>query len=96
MTTSGPATPPTYRIEVDRRVAKLLGKLDRPVQARLIAAVATLSTDPRSHGVKVLTGHPGLLRIRVGDYRIVYTVEDDRLVVLVVHLGHRSDVHDAL
>nr|WP_246141328.1 type II toxin-antitoxin system RelE/ParE family toxin [Micromonospora olivasterospora] len=43
-----------------------------------------------------MTGHPGLLRIRVGAYRIVYTVRDQELIVLVVHLGHRSDVYDTL
>jgi mRNA interferase RelE/StbE len=91
-----PATAPTYQIEIDRKAAKLLGKLDKPVQARLVAAIATLAVDPRPHGAKALTAHPGLLRIRVGDYRVVYTVHDDRLVVLVVHLGHRSDVYGTL
>ncbi len=96
MTSPGPATPPTYRVEVDRRAAKLLGKLDRPIQARLLTAIAALAADPRPHGVKALTGLPGLLRIRVGDYRVIYTVEDDRLVILVVHLGHRSDIYETL
>lgn len=93
---TAPATPPSYQIEMEKKAVKLLGKLDRPVQARLVAAIATLAADPRPHGVKALTGHPGLLRLRVGDYRVIYTVEDDRLVVLVVHLGHRSDVYDTL
>jgi mRNA interferase RelE/StbE len=43
-----------------------------------------------------LAGHPGLLRIRVGAYRVVYTVRDDVLLVLVLHLGHRRDVYDML
>lgn len=90
-------TPPArrYTIQVDRVAAKLLRKLDRPVQARLVAAIAALALDPRPAGVKALTGHPGLLRIRVGDYRVVYTVDDTILVVLVVHLGHRSGVYDS-
>ncbi len=91
-----PAVSPTYHIEIDRKAAKMLGKLGRPVQARLVATIAALAGDPRPHGVRALTGHPGLLRIRVGDYRVVYTVHDDRLVVLVVHIGHRSDVYDTL
>lgn len=85
-----------YDVQVDRAAGKLLRKLDRPVQARLVAAIATLALDPRPAGVKALTGHPGLLRIRVGDYRVVYTVNDTVLVVLVVHLGHRRSVYDAL
>ncbi|MFJ5664942.1 type II toxin-antitoxin system RelE/ParE family toxin [Micromonospora chalcea] len=81
---------------MDRVAAKLLRKLDRPVQARLVAALASLATEPRPAGVKALAGHPGLLRIRVGDYRIIYTVRDRELIVLVVHLGHRGDVYDTL
>ncbi|WFE57780.1 type II toxin-antitoxin system RelE/ParE family toxin [Micromonospora sp. WMMD712] len=90
-------TPPqVYTVQVDRAAAKRLRKLDRPVQARLLAAIAGLATQPRPTGVRALTGHPGLLRIRSGSYRIVYTVRDEELIVLVVHLGHRSDVYDAL
>jgi mRNA interferase RelE/StbE len=90
-------TPPArYTVVVDRAAAKLLRKLDRPIQARLIAAIAALGIDPRPAGVVALAGHPGLLRVRVGDYRIVYTVDDDVLTVLVVHLGHRRTVYDGL
>jgi len=55
-------TPPSYTVQVDRAAAKLLRKLDRPVQARLVAAVAALATQPRPPGVTALTGHPGLTR----------------------------------
>ncbi|WP_329014485.1 type II toxin-antitoxin system RelE/ParE family toxin [Micromonospora rifamycinica] len=89
-------TIPTYTVHVERAAAKLLRKLDRPVQTRLVAAIAALATQPRPAEVKALTGHPGLLRIRVGSHRIVYTVRDQELIVLVVHLGHRSDVYDTL
>lgn len=82
-----------YQVEVDRAAAKLLRKLDPPVQARLVAAIAALGVDPRPEGCIALTGHPGLLRVRVGDYRIVYAVNDSVLLVLVVHLGHSRDVY---
>lgn len=85
-----------YTIQVDRVAAKLLRKLDRPIQARLVAALATLAADPRPAGMTPLAGHPGLLRIRVGDYRVVYTIDDEILIVLVVHLGHRRNVYDTL
>ncbi|MFI2661102.1 type II toxin-antitoxin system RelE family toxin [Micromonospora carbonacea] len=93
---SAPTPPQVYTVQVDRVAAKLLRNLDRPVQARLLAVIAGLAIQPRPAGVKALTGHPGLLRIRSGSYRIVYTVRDDELIVLVVHLGHRSDVYDVL
>ena len=85
-----------YDVLVDQVAARLLRKLDRPVQARLVAVIATLAHDPRPAGVIALAGHPGLLRVRVGDYRVVYTVDDAALVVLVVHLGHRRDVYKTL
>lgn len=85
-----------YAVEVGPAAAKALRKLDRPVQARLVKAMAALAGTPRPAGLKALTGHPGLLRIRVGDYRIVYTVRDTQLLVIVVHLGHRSGVYGDL
>jgi len=62
-----------------------LRKLDRPMAGRIKAATESLRDDPRPTGAKMLTGMHGVLRIRVaGDYRVLYTVDDDRLVVLVV------------
>ncbi|WP_433687092.1 type II toxin-antitoxin system RelE family toxin [Micromonospora carbonacea] len=90
---SAPTPPQAYTLQVDRAAA---AQLDHPVQARLLAAIAGLATQPRPAGVKALTGHRGLLRIRSGSYRIVYTVRDEELIVLVVHLGHRSDGYDVL
>lgn len=55
--------------------------------------LALLGQDPRPPGARALQGRPGL-RVRVGDHRIVYTVKDDVLVVVVVRLGHRRDVYD--
>jgi len=52
-----------------------------------------LAINPRPKGVKKLTGLDSLYRIRTGDYRIVYQVRDDRLIVLVVRIGHRKDVY---
>lgn len=93
---TGPARQPPYEIQFDAKAAKLLRKLDRHVQSRLVVAIAALGLDPRPQGVKALTGHPGLLRIRVGDYRVVYRIDDGKLIVLVVQLGHRSDIYDLL
>jgi len=53
-----------------------------------------LRAQPRPPGVKALTGQHGWLRIRVGDYRIVYEVRDSELLVLIIQIGHRSQVHD--
>jgi mRNA interferase RelE/StbE len=87
---------PRYDVTYAKAAARALRRLDRPVQRRLLDAIDHLGDDPRPPGTKALQGGGGLLRIRIGDYRVVYAVEDDRLVVLVVTLGHRRDVYRGL
>jgi len=82
-----------YRIELRPAAARALRKLDPQVRRRVQGAIAMLAQDPRPPGARALQGRPGL-RVRVGDYRIIYTVEDDMLLVVVVRLGHRRDVYD--
>ena len=82
-----------YSVELSKRAAKELRKLDRPVQVRIVAALALLRKEPRPSTAKALVGHPGYLRVRVGDYRIVYTVNEGKLLVLVLTLGHRGAIY---
>ncbi|HMJ03303.1 MAG TPA: type II toxin-antitoxin system RelE/ParE family toxin [Conexibacter sp.] len=83
----------TYRIELRPAAVRALKKLDPPVRRRLQGAIALLAEDPRPPAARALRGRPGL-RVRVGDYRLVYTVVDDVLLVVVVTVGHRRDVYD--
>lgn len=87
---------PTYTVQLLPRARRALRQLDRPVQRRIVAALDALATNPRPPDVKALTGQPGELRVRTGDYRIVYEIQDDQLLVLVVRLGHRRDVYRGL
>lgn len=82
-----------YRIELRPAAGRALRKLDPPVRHRLQGVIALLAQDPRPPAARALKGRPGL-RVRVGDYRIIYTVNDDVLLVVVVTLGHRRDVYD--
>lgn len=82
----------SYEIEVRPAALRALKKVDRQNQARIRGAIALLSADPRPPGAKALRGRDAL-RIRVGDYRIIYTVQDDRLLIVVVTLGHRREVY---
>ncbi len=82
-----------YRIELRPAAVRALRKLDPPIRQRLQGAIALLAHDPRPPAARTLQGRPGL-RVRVGDYRIIYTVADDVLLVVVVTLGHRRDVYD--
>jgi len=63
------------------------------VQKRLVKRMKTLQHDPRPQGVKKLAGEENLYRIREGDYRIIYTIHDKELIVLVVKIGDRKDVY---
>jgi len=82
-----------YKVELRPSARKELLKLPRQDQIRLVRSMDALAIDPRPRGVKKLTGIEDLYRIRVGDYRIVYQIQDDRLIVLVVRIRHRKDVY---
>lgn len=82
-----------YRIEVRPAAVRALKRLDPPVRRRLQGAIALLAEDPRPPAARTLQGRDAL-RVRVGDYRIIYTVQDDVLLVVVVTLGHRREVYD--
>ena len=83
-----------YDLEFAPRAIRSLGKLDRSVAERIRAAAEALRDEPRPAGARMLTGMHGVWRIRVArDYRIVYTLDDDRLVVLVVDAGHRREIY---
>jgi mRNA interferase RelE/StbE len=84
----------TYKIEWLPAAARQLRKLEKPIQKRLVLAVARLGTEPRPPGIKALTGRPGALRLRVGDWRVVYEIHDSRLVVQVVAVAHRREIYD--
>jgi mRNA interferase RelE/StbE len=82
-----------YRVEVTPRAARELGAVPEKDRRRLVARIDALAEEPYPPGVKKLASSEGLLRIRVGDYRIVYLVEAERLIVLVVRVGHRREVY---
>lgn len=82
-----------YRIELRPAALKALRKVDPQDRRRIQGAIALLGEDPRPPGAKTLQGRDGL-RVRVGNYRIIYTVQDDVLLVVVVTVGHRKDVYD--
>ena len=88
-------TDPAGRYALTFRPAALraLRKLDRQIAERIKAATEALRDDPRPSGAKMLTGSHGLWRIRIGDYRVVYTVDDQQRLVRVAAAGHRRDVY---
>ncbi|MHB1173351.1 MAG: type II toxin-antitoxin system RelE family toxin [Lacisediminihabitans sp.] len=85
-----------FAVEYDPKALKELTTLDKPVARRVIKAIDALSADPRPSGTRLLVGHPNLWRIRVGEYRVVYTIKDAELVVLALRVAHRSSVYRSL
>ena len=83
----------THRVELRPAAVRALKQVDLQDRDRIRGAIALLGEDPRPPGAKALQGCPGL-RVRIGDYRIIYTVDDDILVVAVITLGHRRNLYD--
>ena len=83
-----------YRVLLRPPAQKFLRKLrDKTLAARLVEAMRGLANNPRPPGCDKLAGLDDLYRIRVGDYRIVYQIQDAVLLVLVVKIGHRREVY---
>jgi len=83
-----------YTIQITPAAERQLGKLSTVARRRVAVAIDQLAGDPRPPGVRALQGGFGGLRIRVGDYRVLYEVDDKAALVLVVRVGHRRDVYD--
>ena len=82
-----------YEVRIARRAIKAIAKLPRKEQLRVRAAIDLLAEEPRPPGCVALSGEDSVYRVRVGDYRILYEVIDEHLVIQVVRVGHRRDVY---
>ncbi|HXZ26738.1 MAG TPA: type II toxin-antitoxin system RelE/ParE family toxin [Terriglobales bacterium] len=82
-----------YSIAFRPAALRSLESLPRPLQERIWTAIGALADAPYPPGAKKLKGPERYWRIRVGDYRVVYDVQHERLVVLVVRVGHRREVY---
>ena len=82
-----------YRLEFTPAAKRQLDAIPHTAFHRIQARLLSLAGNPRPHGVEMLAGHERFLRLRVGDYRVVYRVDDEEFVVLVAKVGHRRDVY---
>lgn len=83
----------SYRVEFAPSAAISLRKLDVTIQRRLLDKADWLAIHPRGHGVEKLTGREDLHRIRVGDYRMIFAIDDDQRIVTVAVIGHRREAY---
>ena len=81
-----------YTVYIERYAQKQILKLDRKVIPIIKSAIEGLADNPRPVGYKKLKGEDAY-RIRVGDYRVIYEIDDDRIIVVVVSVGHRKDIY---
>jgi mRNA interferase RelE/StbE len=85
----------TYRVEFRPAAARELRKLDRSARDRISKVISLLAEEPRPPAAKMLTGDdaPRLWRVRTGDYRVIYCIEDDVLLVLIINVRHRREAY---
>ncbi|HZE83476.1 MAG TPA: type II toxin-antitoxin system RelE/ParE family toxin [Puia sp.] len=82
-----------YQVVIEKQAQKQLVKISPPDYTKVVAALKELASNPRPHGYKKLKGRPGY-RVRIGDYRIIYSIQDDILTVFILTIGHRREVYD--
>jgi len=81
-----------YAVFIERYAQKQIEKLDKKIIPIIKVAISGLAQNPRPHGYKKLKGEEAY-RIRVGDYRIIYEIEEDKIIVTVVSVGHRKNIY---
>lgn len=82
-----------YTVIVERQVDKVLRRLPKDVLRRVDRVLLSLADEPRPAGCRKLKGYDSLYRLRIGDWRLIYAVEDDILAVLVVELAPRGQIY---
>jgi mRNA interferase RelE/StbE len=85
----------SYRIDFNKESLKTLSKLNKSMAARIVLAIEDVATNPyESAQTKKMKGYSGdFYRLRVGDYRIIYEIIKDRLLIVIVRIGPRGDVY---
>jgi mRNA interferase RelE/StbE len=81
-----------YTVLIERYALKQIMKLDKKIIPVIKAAIFDLSDNPRPFGYKKLKGEDAY-RIRVGDYRVIYEIDDGKIIITVVSVGHRKDIY---
>jgi mRNA interferase RelE/StbE len=81
-----------YRVRIEKQASKALEKLDTVTQNRIVEVIRSLADNPRPPGSRKMKNREGW-RVRIGDYRVIYGINDERSVVSVAKIGHRREVY---
>ena len=82
-----------YKLLIEKHVEKQLAKISEPIYSQIKSAINELAINPRPHGYLKLKGRNGY-RIKQGNYRIIYDINDQILTVYILEAGHRKDIYD--
>ena len=83
----------THQVKLAPAAARQVRKFDPQARRRIQAAIELLAAEPRPPSATQLVGGAGEWRVRTGDYRIIYEIQDQQLLVLVLSVGHRREVY---
>jgi len=82
-----------YRIDVSATAERQLRKLEPEARTRIVDSIKNLSSNPRPRGSRKLRGYEDVFRIRKGVFRIIYSIEDDRLLIIILKVGHQREIY---
>jgi len=82
-----------YTVIISRTPQKAIDRLDSDIYSRIIRKLESMEDNPRPMGVEKLAGADNLYRVRVGDWRVVYMIQDRNLIILIVKVAHRREVY---
>ena len=83
-----------YTIQIRKKALREIKNISPPYRLNIIEAINNLANNPRPHGCKKLKAEEELYRIRISDYRVVYSIEDQIKIVEVTKVGHRRDIYN--
>jgi mRNA interferase RelE/StbE len=85
----------SYKIQWKSSAKKELKKLDKQVIPRLLETIEALANNPYPVGCRKIVGNQAIYRVRVGDYRIIYQIQAEALIIVIVRVGHRQNVYSS-
>lgn len=85
-----------YEVEFARPALKELQKIERNSQKLILEKIERLRRDPRPRGTEKLKNYKDRFRVRISNYRIIYSIVENKLLILVLHIGHRKDIYRKL
>jgi mRNA interferase RelE/StbE len=82
-----------YKIFIGKKTRKKIDRLPTDVRYRIESKIEELAFDPKPNGFVKLSGYADTYRIRIGDYRIIYSIDDDEIMIIIENAAHRKDVY---